>query len=804
MRAWVKDNNMTDFISMLTYTADKFTPTGFLCYYKEKVDAETPTMMPTNLLQELYNVRRYITHVMNESDYDPDDPDFDHPLSEHNWLSQTRGKFMKYVIYTLSDGIESRPIPNKNQKLISFKKGIKREETSYPTPKDERYFDGVSRSLYITAKSHECEQVLDPDYTPNNAEKDLFEAKQIFMFSVFDKHLLTDMGKTIVRKYVHTTDAQSVWKDFQDHMKSSSKGASEKRRLTQYVTNTTLDDNYKGTTEQFVLHFNEQFRQLEEISDPSEHFPPQIKLQLLQNAVRPIDDLRIVETLDEFQSITTGYGRSSSLKYQTYYTLLINACVRYDRTKKANIAKRGHIYQTSSTPGNDGFNNEIPYETPGRDPYLGIDTPSDEFYNIHTTQYVPPMSARHKLQPRLPKRNQSPESFPKKETKQICTGPIYLPAHVYKLLSQQVKDALQKYNAEAIQKFKSTRNLHEINFQHDLRENTQDNSTTSNQDDQSPDYQESHPDQDLEPPMDDLLDFINSQHHSDDQLDQVLQTYQTYTESQSPTRQVNAHITYHVAQANQAMHQSFVDRGANAGLAGSDVRVLNTSPRQCTVIGINNHEIPGLDIVQCAALVNTNNGIVNLIMNEYAYYGKGHTIHSSGQIEWHTNTVDDKSVQVGGQQRIITIDGYSMPLVCKGGLMYLKFQGIPTDTDLQTYPSVQLTSPQEWDPSVLDYVHPKDNGEPNSTYDSTEKYQVDTTFNEFDDYINKLLSFTPQISSTHNLLVDKHTTLWGGTVDFFPMKRHLISWNPEDKFPHDPGGSIFYQLIKYLKKFFAI
>ena len=93
-------------------------------------------------------------------------------------------------------------------------------------------------------------------------------------------------------------------------MKSSSKGASEKRRLTQYETNTTLDDNYKGTTEQFVLHFNEEFRQLEEISDPAEHFPPQIKLQLLQNAVRPIDDSRTVETLDESQSKTTGDGRS--------------------------------------------------------------------------------------------------------------------------------------------------------------------------------------------------------------------------------------------------------------------------------------------------------------------------------------------------------------------------------------------------------------------------------------------------------------------------------------------------------------
>ena len=90
-----------------------------------------------------------------------------------------------------------------------------------------------------------------------------------------------------------------------------------------------LGDNYKGITEQFVLHFNEQLRQLEEISDESAHFPPQVKLQLLQNAVRPINDLRIVETQDEFQSNTTGYGKSSNLKYQTYPDVLINACVRY-------------------------------------------------------------------------------------------------------------------------------------------------------------------------------------------------------------------------------------------------------------------------------------------------------------------------------------------------------------------------------------------------------------------------------------------------------------------------------------------
>ena len=120
-------------------------------------------------------------------------------------------------------------------------------------------------------------------YTPGSEpeEKELFEAKQSFMFSVFNANLQTDMGKTIVRRHLANTDAQAVWKELSKHMRTSSKGASEKRRLTQYVTNTVLDDNFKGTTEQFVLHFNEQFRQLEEISEDSERLPPTVKLTLL-------------------------------------------------------------------------------------------------------------------------------------------------------------------------------------------------------------------------------------------------------------------------------------------------------------------------------------------------------------------------------------------------------------------------------------------------------------------------------------------------------------------------------------------
>ena len=117
--------------------------------------------------------------------------------------------------------------------LMSFKKGIKREITAYPSLKDERYFDGFKRSLFIVAKTHECSDVLDPSYTPGSEpeEEELFEAKQTFMFSVFNTNLQTDMGKTIVRRHLASTDAQAVWKELSEHMRTSSKGASEKGDL---------------------------------------------------------------------------------------------------------------------------------------------------------------------------------------------------------------------------------------------------------------------------------------------------------------------------------------------------------------------------------------------------------------------------------------------------------------------------------------------------------------------------------------------------------------------------------------------
>ena len=349
----------------------------------------------TTQIKQICGIITYTKHVnaAYNSDIDPRDDPF-HPFTPDEWSQQTLTMLRTYLIHNLPNPHGPEPVPSgpifssrptgyspAAIELMGFKKGIKREIAAYPSLKDERKFDGFKRSLFIVAKTHECNEVLDPTYTSGSEpeEQELFEAKQPFMFSVFNANLQTDMGKTIVRRHLANTNAQAVWKELNEHMRTSSKGASEKRRLTPYVTNTVLDDNFKGTTEQFVLHFNEQFRQLEEISEDSEKLPPTVRLTLLQTAVRSINDLRIVETLDEFQSTTYGHGSSTSLSYQTYYDLLINACVRYDKTKKANIGKRRNVYNTNI---NDTY---VDHPTACIDqvsnsPYGGIDLPPDEFY----------------------------------------------------------------------------------------------------------------------------------------------------------------------------------------------------------------------------------------------------------------------------------------------------------------------------------------------------------------------------------------------------------------------------------------
>ena len=84
---------------------------------------------------------------------------------------------------------------------------------------------------------------------------------------------------------------------------------------------------------------------------------------------------------------------------------------------------------------------------------------------------------------------------------------------------------------------------------------------------------------------------------------------------------------HYLFQHSNHTNQQLVDRGANGGLAGSDMCVIHKPHRKINIQGIDNHEVTGLDVVTAATLLNTSQGKVIGIFNEYAYLGKGSSIH---------------------------------------------------------------------------------------------------------------------------------------------------------------------------------
>ena len=279
LRQWVHFKGVHNILDLLSWDQEELKTVPAQHIYSLD-DHGQGLYLKTNQITQMCGLITYMKHVLGayNSGIDPRDDPF-HPFTPDEWSQQTSTMLRTYLIQSLPDPLGPEPVPSgpisssrptgyspAAIELMGFKKGIKREIAAYPSLKDERYFDGFNRSLFIVVNSHQCNEVLDPTYTPVSEpeEQELFEAQQTFMFSVYNNNLQTDiMGKTIVRRHLANTDPQAVWKDISEN---------------------------------------------NEISEDSEKLPPTVKLTLLQTAVRSINDLRIVETLDEFQSTTYGHG----------------------------------------------------------------------------------------------------------------------------------------------------------------------------------------------------------------------------------------------------------------------------------------------------------------------------------------------------------------------------------------------------------------------------------------------------------------------------------------------------------------
>ena len=159
LRQWVHFQGVHNLFNLLSWDPEELTTVPTKQVYSQD-DQRQYIHVRTNQVEQTGGLITYNSGIEL-----PEDPF--HLFSPDEWAQHTPIQMRTYSIQNLPNPHNPEPVPSgpisstrpagystAAVKPMGFKKGIKREIAAYPSLKDERYFDGFKKSLFIVAKSH--------------------------------------------------------------------------------------------------------------------------------------------------------------------------------------------------------------------------------------------------------------------------------------------------------------------------------------------------------------------------------------------------------------------------------------------------------------------------------------------------------------------------------------------------------------------------------------------------------------------------------------------------------------------------
>ena len=601
-----------------------------------------------------------------------------------------------------------------------FRSTIKKDPASYPVLKDERSFDDWYRQTVSLANTHDLADVFNQNYVPaGRDEQELFKVKQDFVFSFLVRCLQTDKGKSLIRENDADRDAQKVVRDLVEHHKKSTKSDLESQDKLLYLMTAsigTAQSKWRGSASAFLHHWLEQLRSYEDAIPAGAQLNDEQKRVFLQNAVKGVPKLAAVASTNRSLK-AAGHGTGD---FEAYKKLLFSTATEYDKEHESKYGgealKKRTVYMQDTAmymPGEDAAS-------------YGIDTPlSDVFGAAEEDGHTNEMDTMYAFQ--------SDRGFrPRRNGTEGSGKPSFvLPRDAFNQLSsdakrlwKQMPREMQKIIVEATTGTRSTAQsvnklsqLVQVNYgnlgggdddhdsppadTHGLLEYLvhQGDSSTSN----TPQASDTPEQSGASTPPDSVEHTLNPA---------ALINMMARRKGVSGNASRNVSLTYIVSAKNRLTNTitSLIDRGANGGVGGEDVRVIDwdASGRSVDIEGVDDHRVTQIRLATCGGVANSNQGPVILVFHQYAYLGKGPSIHSCGQIEAQGHDVCDRSHKVGGKQRMVISQGnltYTFPFSIQRGLARFNLRPY-SDHEWNTLPHIIVTSDAEWDPTVLDHTWP--------------------------------------------------------------------------------------------------
>ena len=694
-----------------------------------QVELETDEISLPGVVARALTVLYWYVHWLYHTEFKGQDVIWSKLTRKHYNEFRTRHYRAASSVTNPNDANGTKPIVDH---LYQWKKGVRRDTSAFPNFTDEKQWDNWARTVEAEATMQHVDDVLDPSYCPTTrAELAVFREHNHYMYAIFNRTVLTSVGATIVREHAHDKDAQAIYMKLVRRAKLSTKATLDSETLMAYVT-TARVGTWHGTTHNFVLHWLEQVRLLHAMLPLKDHVPHRLLLMLLKAAVREFDLLASTENCAEMLRIVGIDDASHELAYDSYVTLLMSSCTTHD-SKYLGKSSRRHpgrrsanrqsldyepfdVYtdvdtvsvhmsrQSSHDPDFD--ETDIPFHDTydvnlNRQQWQALDKESQELWDKLTPAAKNIITAREprrdNSQARPPPGNRLPGARPPRSD----TRPPITPTRFAEINMMSVRDI--------------TAHLHalEVGRDHDFdtyqaNQHAETSAALSGQQNTllalaTGTAPSTARDELYHGELAYVLGPNSTKPSSVAKPSPGIRRKVNFQTADRPPNEYQTHVTYITSQHQHNFRKpgSMIDRGANGGVAGQDSRKISGTGRTVNVTGINDHQMPDLEICTVGGVINTQRGPVIGIMNQYAYSGTGNTIHSSVQMESYTVHVNEKSRKIGGTQSITTPDGYAIPLNIVEGLPYMKMRQY-TDREWKELPHVILTSDSPWDPSYLD------------------------------------------------------------------------------------------------------
>jgi hypothetical protein len=246
---------------------------------------------------------------------------------------------------------------NKNTTLLSEWMKHKRDSKTYPDlTSEDKNWDSWNRTVKALARNDQTSQVLDPVYVATSVdEKELFERQQTFMYVVFNCTVLTDVGKTIVRKHESTYDAQKVYSDLLDHHSKSTMAMIGKQDIFAEIVIMSIN-SWPASQTKFLLAWKDRLRIYKELNAGIDINDMQ-KTTLLQIAVQGAPSLARIK--DDADILSTQLNKS--LTFDEYYRLLESAAQQFDSLTERNTAGTRKAHR--QTLRHDVFEHHTPLDS---------------------------------------------------------------------------------------------------------------------------------------------------------------------------------------------------------------------------------------------------------------------------------------------------------------------------------------------------------------------------------------------------------------------------------------------------------